>query len=400
MQQPNKVDVSDRMNIPFSENVTLEHLDRRFSYYSSKGDNKQSLVLDFSKSEFIEPSCLIYLISLLINRTRNDRETILKLPRLKKVRDFLRSWSFPDTIKNTTGLSFWAIVTEEDRSYFGENPSLNEQTYAGKLFNHYGKWERILQNYLPILELCNTGDSFNVGRALTEANRWKREVISSVLEKHLYGPHGFFASRIVFEAIMNAVRHPNASIILTTSCLRIDKGQNKGQMAITWWDDGKSMIDTLREVLNNGNALTRGAINIIDKYRLVCEYIDGNKTEPVILTSDLIPDKTISDLHLLLAATFPGITCDLKGETHVPSPETAANPILSSPGMGLYLLINAACNVYHGSVSFRTKGYFMEIKPAKSDSYGYEVNARYYSSAQFLGNMLTVNLPLQKTDEI
>ena len=400
MQQLNPADASKSWRIPFLENVTLEHLDRRFSYASSTGENKQELILDLSRAEFIEASCLIYLISLLINRKRNGQDTLLKLPRSKKVRDFMRSWLFPDTVINTAGMSFWNIVSEEDRNYFGENPSLKEQTYAGKLIKNYGKWERILQNYLPILDLRNTGTSFNVGLALTEANRWKREIISSILEKHLHGPHGYFASRIVFEAIMNAVRHPNANIILTTSSLKIEKGFNKGLMSITWWDDGTSIIDTLRESLNRGNAITKGGMNIVDKYRLVLEKVDGSKDDPVILASNLIPEQDIPDPYLFLAATFPGITCDLRGETHVPNPETAAHPILSSPGMGLYLLINAACNIYKGSVFFRTREYFMEISPVASKNYNYDVDVRYYPGAQFLGNMLTVNLPLQKTDEI
>ena len=69
---------------------------------------------------------------------------------------------------------------------------------------------------------------------------------------------------------------------------------------------------------------------------------------------------------------------------------------LNSPGMGLHYLMNAAIDLYGGTVSFRTKNYFLNIKKAKKQSaatYGAKI-IRYSTSQSIPGNMITVRLPL------
>ena len=69
--------------------------------------------------------------------------------------------------------------------------------------------------------------------------------------------------------------------------------------------------------------------------------------------------------------------------------------------MGLYVLTNTTIDVFGGMLSFRTKNYFMNIKAhvdksnAKSN---YQVKVKKYGSwvPNFVGNMVTIRLPLMK----
>jgi hypothetical protein len=359
--------------------------------------------------------CLIYFLSLLAARNQYHQNTFIKLPQHKDVRDFFRSWRFPEAVREVTGRTFWDTVLEEDHKYFGENTSLKDARYTGKtLLDDSEKMSKIIENYLPILKFHRASVSFTGSLALGEADRWKRQVISSVLEKHLEGPYGYFASRIVFEAMMNAIRHPNANHILTASHVNIPReGTNsKGFLTVIWWDNGRSILDTLREPLNQKKSINSGSVFGIEaRYKLVCEDAEENEVSSKFIDSNLIPDMDIPDEVLLLAATFPGITRDITGYGHLTHPDLGREDLIETedvigsnsfaikrPGMGLHLLMNAAVYIYGGSLALRTREFFMSVKrPSSKDEHcDYAVKIRRYSDKfKFLGNMITVRLPLQ-----
>lgn len=415
-----RYDISNgSLKIIFPKTVIMGEVDKEVtSFFSQNHDLIQPLILDFSQSEYVEVVCLIYFLSILADRKQNYQKTFIKLPKYKDVRDFFRSWRFPEAVKEVTGTSFWNTVLEEDHEYFGENKNLEDEKYTGKtLFDAYGKTTKLLENYLPILTFHHHASTeFDSILALGEADRWKRQVVSSVLEKHLEGSYGYFASRIVFEAIMNAIRHPNASHILTASHVNwpIKNTKSRGFFTLIWWDNGKSILDTLREPLSRNEKINSESTQSIARtsYKLVCEDADKNEISSQLVHSNLIPDQNISDELLLLAATFPGITRDISGRGHLTHPDLGKEKLrsktegiptsnilpLKQPGMGLHLLMNAAIYIFGGRLAFRTGEFFMSVKrPSQKDkNCDYAVTIRRYSNKfKFLGNMLTVRLPLQ-----
>lgn len=375
--------------------------------------------LNLARVTFIEVTCLIYILAVLAARKKKGLQTTIKLPESKDVRDFLRAWSFPTAVTETTGISFMNSVSKNDHKYFGENTTIAEEKYAGKILQCYGRWERLLENYLPILSFRHFGSKFDASLAMSEAGRWKRQVVTSVLEKHLTGPHGYFASRIVYEAMMNAVRHPNANIIQTASYI-IKPGKDKdcpdGSLNIIWWDDGLSVLDTLKTSLNKKQEISNKVSDKLrTRYQLVLKNEDDTIKDKMIFHSDDVPNLGSPDYFFLLSSIFPGITCDISGKGQcinpdlgIENPSAGFDPIgvdktqLTTPGMGLYLLANAAVNIYSGSLSFRTNRFNMALSQhTNKDTYvnkpkfDYLVEMKQHSDQFcFLGNMLTVRLPL------
>jgi hypothetical protein len=410
-------EISPSLNISFPDVGTVKNIDEIVSsVFSSPKNFQKSIILDFSQTIYIELASLMYILSLCIKRARSNLYTKIKLPENKRVRDFLRYWHFSEAFTESVGITFWNSVIPGDRKYFGEDIDLTSPKYAGKPDLDSNLHQQLLKYYLPIITFNNLSNNFNSSLAFAEADRWKRQAVSSILEKHLQGPHGYFASRVVFEAMMNAIRHPNARLIHTASrfaALDMWKKYSKGHLTIIWWDDGTSIIDTLRYALRNGCNINLGTSSVLKaEYTLQREGPDGKKVgNPVHVPSSYNPDNDTPDDLLLLSAIFPGITRDIAGENHITDPELGKEDTAGSydplanykrfmtlPGMGLYLLVNTAVKVYKGQVSFRTKEFFMNIKnPPHKSRYDYAVKIRGYSDQfNFLGNMLTVRLPLKE----
>lgn len=390
--------------VPFPPQSTIGDVDKLISLdYFSLIQSSPELTLDLSSVEFVEIASLAHIVSIIVSRRRNGFDTTIKLPRSKMVRDFLRSWDFASGIFKATKIRLWDIVVEEDKKYFGENLSEKDQRYAGKIVFHDGEYVRIPpENYFGFITFLRENQNFSSAMALKEAGRWKREAIQSVLKKLLAGPEGFFASRIIYEALMNSIRHPNAAIIQTSSCFRQkeDKEQKSmGHFTMVFWDDGQSIVDTLRDALDRDQKIS---YPIPSRYNISLRYIfedlEGKKSAPKFIHSGDTQLRDSADEMLLLASLFPGITRDIMGRDHVPHPETKkTDEILSMPGMGLYLFINAAIKIYHGMVSIRTKNFFMNVKEAVKEKS--EVNfsvkiAQRSEIPNFLGNMLTIRLPI------
>jgi hypothetical protein len=177
-----------------------------------------------------------------------------------------------------------------------------------------------------------------------------------------------------------------------------------GHLTITFWDDGDSMVDTLLGAIRSRKPVRSVAIpGLSADFDVTIQDENGEKAEPILIRSDLNPDETTPGEIVFLAATFPGITRDVSGAGHVTDPSVSAtDPRLGFPGMGLYVLTNQAVEVYGGSVSIRSKNYFLNIKGhdgerSAGDAFCYAAKVRRFGDwcPTFQGNMLTVRLPLR-----
>jgi hypothetical protein len=122
-----------------------------------------------------------------------------------------------------------------------------------------------------------------------------------------------------------------------------------------------------------------------------------------IIRSDFEPDKSTPLEKILLAAFFPGITRDIAGKNHRVDPNVYKDrKMLSQPGMGLYVLTDQVVKVFGGTVSLRTKNYFLNfrlpsVREQNENDIEYSVKLRRYGNhfPSFLGNLLTIRLPLR-----
>jgi hypothetical protein len=371
-------------------------------FYHAATSSPADIELDMSFCDFIEPATLILLIALLRQRKFADQTTQIRLPVRKDVRDFLRRWEFPQAVHDATGCSFFSMVTENDRRYFGENSGHDDMKYHARVIDTFGGRERLLskvfygiKTFFP-LNLATDREK-TVHAAMNQADEWKQEQVVDVLNRHLKKHNSKrIASHIVFEAIWNALRHPSAKIIQTT-CHYQAPGEHSrnGMLTIVFWDDGESIVDTLQAGIMSGRGGTY--IEAPELYAdYVCKFEDRNGVaKPTTIRSDRKVDECDPRYQFLLASIFPGITSDITGREHLPNKELEEeNKLLSLPGMGLFVLVNMTAAVLGGSVSIRTAEFFMSIKSGLNDSYN--VKIRTYGSPRplFLGNMLTIRFPL------
>jgi hypothetical protein len=373
---------------------------------------------DLSECRFIEVPTLVYLIATLTARSRRGLHSSMTLPRSKDVRDFLREWLFPDAVRDAVGLPFSKVVVEQDvKDYFGENRGPANPKYGSLSEHHWfeGQVHRVLSgNSFGLVTYFLQRLASDALLAMDESKRWQDRLVRSVLKRHLgaVAPSGFVASRIVFEAMTNAVRHPKGTLIQTGSRFVFPKNTNattvasddasrpanRGHLILVFWDDGDSMIDTLRRALIEDRPIRSGSIPNLDPTyaaRIVGPY--GEAIEEVEVRATETPNLATRDELLLLATTFPGITRDVEGLGRVENTELrASEPLLDAPGMGLYVLLNAVIDVFGGSVGFRTKNLFMSIKRSSVAQINYDatIHQIHANLPTFVGNLVTVRLPL------
>jgi hypothetical protein len=197
--------------------------------------------------------------------------------------------------------------------------------------------------------------------------------------------------------LVNAVRHPGANTIQLVSLLRTNADRTKGEFAISFWDDGKAIAQTLQSVAQRGLHIGPAtAIGLKAKYNLTTERAFAKNQVQKFITSEQMPSSAGGEEEFLLAATYPGTTSDALGHNedfkHFGDDR---NALLAQPGMGLYLLANTAVSVYGGSVLLRSGHWSLTLKPdVQADSY--LARMRHYDRwPRFHGNMITVRLPLR-----
>lgn len=387
-------------------------------------DEPSILTLDFSESTYIEIASLQYTIALVCRRKKAGLETRMKLPGGTdgfRPRSTLRRWNYPAAIRLAAKIRFEDFVVESDHQYFQGN--------GGDLVaNPYAKLEETYD--LPSGQVTFTRDSHRFFEFVTwdvekylEAKRlvidayeaWDVDAVRAVLNRNLQGPRQsspsdggtgtsdvYLASRVFYEAMTNAVRHPGARVIQTSSHLDT-QSKTKQHFTIVFWDDGKSMLRTMKEAIDSQKNIRRPYPKHFDtSFELTRVDEKGNKSPPEVVNSCDTPESSQDEERLLLATLYPGTTCNIDGLGHHSLLEESigADAGLGEPGMGLFVLISTAIDMFGGSVAFRTDRYFMNVKAKHAsdvpNSPRYSVKIQRFPSAvpAFLGNMVTVRLPL------
>ena len=398
----------DQLRVPADGTIgSVESAVERF--FEQFAEEPKFLELDLSACEYIEVPSLIYFIAFIKGRLNRGLYTYLRIPASESVRDFLRVWEFPRAVRQATGIPFHKFVHEDDMQYFGERQDASEIRYNGWVLDR--QVDRLLSNrFFAITTFPLNRNTSHARLVVDETKRWEAELVKAVLKKHLKGPEGYFANRVIFESMTNALRHPSANIIQTVSRfdIRYDqehKPTGPKYFTMVFWDDGESIIATLRQAIDSGlNVRSADVPELYKNYLVTEETSEGVKGEPQPIPSNYLPDERTNEEILLLAATFPGITRDVVGVNHIPPAQLAEDEKnLSLPGMGLYVLTNCVVDIFGGTIAFRTKEFFMNIKATsnwqrqRGDTSHYHVKIRRFgeNTPSFLGNMLTIRLPLR-----
>lgn len=363
----------------------------------------KSLLLDLGKCKFIDVTTLLWLLSILKDRALKKLETKIELPKNKNVRDFLRVWMFPEALSKITRKPFFGYVTNTSKDYFGENKDYHDLNYGGNIIEN-GMNRLLSVRFFSLIVFQTSMFKNNEKDVVSESDRFNSTLVKSVLSKQLSGPVSYIPSRIIFESIMNSIRHPDAENFVLASFLDGVRGfqsDRKKLFTISLWDDGKSMIHTIRNALMNDLKIRAGCDStfLTRNFYIILEDPNGNIIEKSIKPSEFTPDIDHCDQYILFSTLLPGITCDVtgKGKKTYKGEEGLSKPF-TTPGMGLFVLLNAVIDIFGGELTIRCDKYLMNIKNNKSKSikadYQVKIKSMHLNNPEFLGNMLTIRLPI------
>lgn len=374
--------------------------------YKGTDGHVSELVIDLRDIEFIEMPTLIYILSVLCQRTDDQLYTLIRIPKEKKIRDYLRLWNFPKSVAECTGKGFSSFCNQEDiEQYFGEN----------KVEDDFRYFESKSENRTQFINekcfsICTHKLTSNIDKTADTilvssiANKWKDPLVRNHLN-NFFKPEkeskeikslqpNYISSRIVYEAISNALRHPNAKILISSSSLSYTHNKTKALLTLTYWDDGITFYSTISRALQTGKNIYCD-VHQDDCFSYIVKHLNPlGDVRRFPFESDRKISIKSPVLELFLACLSPGVSCDIDRENYLePSDDLAATP----PGWGLYALLNCACEVFAGSVVIQSGCLFANVcADAANSEHKFKVTLRESEpgSPCFNGNMITVRLPL------
>jgi len=424
-------DFSSETHIKFPSSVTADEFDKAVvPFYLRKG-TRQPLLLDFAATKYIDVAVLFNLISLFVRRQQKGRlETFVGLSRDKKVRDFLRLWRFPKAFDDATGIEFKDILVNEDRQYVGEEQTtyngfgsgLNALIYDRDWVKSRGKRNFFeFTSYLlgPKQQSLFTSSRNAIPRQ--ESERWNNSLVREVLTTHLFRRKNSddVARVVIYESISNAVRHPRADIIQTTSLFQsarhspsshVKGASIAGHLRIFVWDDGQEIVETLKPLVRASKSIR--AVRLTYPYQYDSIYFQVSKfgdqaSVNSIVEQDADPSSNASEEEILLSSLHPGITRTIEQRVDNVEPlDDATKPEslnwVNQQGMGLYALTKTALDSYQGRIQIRSGKHrlIMEIakdKIRKDNAVHYDCRVTRYPDRfpKFKGNLLTIELPIR-----
>jgi hypothetical protein len=421
--------------------VTADDFDSKVAlHYSGKHPVANSLLIDFADASYIDITVLVNFISLFIRRREKQQTTYLGIPKDKKVRDFLRIWRFPEAFYDATTTRFVDILVEEDQQYRGEPPT----TYTGlgrglNALTFDRDWRPGSQGKRNFFEFTSyklgphQQSIFGSPAGLLprlEAERWNNTLIKQILGKYLLqeGEADDVARVVIYESISNAVRHPRASIMLTTSVFQSAKRtvldvltqkdsqhmekESNGHLRILIWDDGESIADTLSPLVRGKKPVRAYWMDpfMYDKIFLQMRDYKQRRVREMTVDQKKDPPFDAPEELILLSSLFPGVSRSVSEHVEDVEPyEADSKKNLVSwayrQGVGLYALTKTALDSYQGSLLIRSGDHRLLIEPAH-DTIRVKKKVRYKAKITryptkfptFKGNLLVIQLPIYFSD--
>ena len=273
--------------ISFPQISVIGSVEDAFRKFFDEQIEPPCLLLDLSSCAYIEIATLQYLIAIVRDRKLRGLDTGLKLPAGHdglRLRHFIRRWNYAEAMQAATGWRFREVVDARDvRKYFQTEAGGGDagNPYEGAqviYFDRFGEkiFSREAYRFFGFTT-WRIGDGSD-GKSVVENVRgqWKQadQSVTEILKRQLKRPvaldaagitvkeldsENYVVSRIVFEAMTNAVRHPGASVIQTSSHMAQkpisdDRAPNHVRwvdnfFTLVYWDDGQSMLSTLKSAV-------------------------------------------------------------------------------------------------------------------------------------------------------
>ncbi|MDR1341453.1 MAG: hypothetical protein LBK58_15585 [Prevotellaceae bacterium] len=421
---------------------SIDNLEKSVKDLSKKDEVEQ--LIDLNDGIHLGMPYIIFLIESIDKKISEGVDIQLKIPEDENKRNSIRYFRLPSIIANLTGKKFRDIITEDSLKYFGENINLKRNCQESLRTQKYENFDT-LADALKTKDICvfcesmPFKDDFEKICAVEKLHSiWTDAEMRAFLKRHLdspdYNKERFVSNRIIYECATNSQRHSEANKLLVAAVVKKTEIMDnndcyKYTLDIYFWDNGKSIIETLKNAHGKGQPIRNNMGFHKDIRNFHASYsikYENSPFDKIIINSD-VPDETPAnesesgismqnilndDGLILLSSFFPGVSEDPRGSSHKENPEfKQGDSPLKYPGMGLTTLLNAAIDLLDGQVSVRAGDYFLNIKKLEDSFseklkkiedakykkyYQAEINKIEDKSPQLNGNMLIVSLPLKR----
>ena len=374
-------------------------------------------VLDFRETEWIDLVSTQSITSFSIAARKRNWLPVIRPPANKAARDFWRLWQFPEAFEDATKVSFSRLISGDDRKFLSERQTTYSERSLLQIHDPLNVDAKRSLNFFGFVSDAISGSNL-AHVASKQADKWTISDVQNILAKHIGGRCDYIPTRVVFEAVFNATKHPGATIVQSASYhdkfAKQTSGENRqrdSDFVVLFWDNGRSMVSTINSALDSGVDLEQHYIHDLQKEYDVTFKIHGRETSyRKVVSSEIDINSDLSSELRLLSTVFPGVSSkpELEG-THEVHPEVSrSDERFARRGMGLFVLVNAAVDVLGGSVSFRTGKFYMHIskhKPREAKKIGAPFRVQIVEMPdilpEFEGNMISIRIPTEKArDEV
>lgn len=392
---PVKTTAEKWTQIHLSASITTDVLDGQLSRVDPDLW-KSPLNLDLTAADHIDIAALLYILTILEERSRGSLNTAISVPASRRVRNFLRAWDFPAAASAMSGSSFRNLVWEEDLEYFGESLSRsNVAPHYGNVDETESAFDRLLsKNFFGFMTYVFSSEPQIESIIDTEWTRWRRPLVLSVLNRHLKAPGAEIARVVIYELLANAIQHPQAGLVTIVSQMQeASVYVPESHLAISIWDNGTSLTKTLGECIDSGGSVRVAGTSVDDTFEV---HASGWTPSASSYRADWTPGPSATPEELLLASAFPGIS----RKAVVPTEDLARpelDQVMLHPGFGLHALYRCVVDTFGGTLSIRTGNQVMDLSAHRNsggDGRSYRARLHRLDGRSFHGNMLTARLPL------
>ncbi|MEN3281479.1 MAG: hypothetical protein V7607_2619 [Solirubrobacteraceae bacterium] len=347
------------------------------------------LTVDLRNALSLDASTLLLCAAVIATRARCGLGVVLRLPAEPAGRDFLRAWAFQAAVETAADVSLRRLVYPADRKHFGADP---EPAPEPKIrVGVEGIVQRLEQERFFAAATYHLGANANVTDMIhREWSRWRKHLFVDGLGPHLRGPRQDVARVVIQELLANAAQHPDARIATVTATVSADTAGDR-YLVIAMWDDGTSIIKTLRSCLDDGQPIRAMGAPAHEHFDL--EPV-GWPTERTFLDSSMEPDAFDADGELLVASLIAGISRkpSQPGVPEVKRPEPSDWE--AHVGYGLYALYRSVINDFGGELHVRTQGHHLRLRAEQGDDHYVARVEKYADEPEFAGNLITALLPI------
>lgn len=359
--------------------------------------------VDLSRSSYVSHASLLYLVAFARRRHVRDQPTRFKLPTSERAIDYLRAWKFPEAIELACETRFVDLIDAKSRARLAAMPERSR--YEIVVVTPEGGRETMLPVHYFALTPIRISDPYTPDAlktsperaATTERDRWLAVHLRALLDHYLGGFGDTVATRIVYEAVLNAASHSGARMGLASAqILKHRDGDDKGKpiaLEIAIWDDGDTFIQTLQAQLDDEKPITSIAYGRFDEHFTINLTTPDGPMPKIELDSRTTENET-SPPALLISAFMLGIT---SSPDRPPTVDDFGRIRHKDPGLGLYYVRRAAIDKFGGEIEYYAAQFHASIA-AGEEKWHYEANVDYSPTgrAPIAGNLLIVRFPLDE----